>query len=104
MSKTPLHRLLENVRRGDIQSFIEIINEVESMYKKSMYVMSMVDMGDFTLIRSCTYIIVDKRSGSAYALVDDEEGGSIVEVDEVDVESPWHVANTVCEALMYDDA
>ncbi|ADY02097.1 hypothetical protein VMUT_1896 [Vulcanisaeta moutnovskia 768-28] len=86
-----IEELLIGVEDGDVEYFMKLIMFVEDNYRKVLYTMGYVELGDYILIKSCTYILLS-NDGMAYALlggdkpeiVDFETNGNINEVvDEV---------------------
>ncbi|WP_054853508.1 hypothetical protein [Vulcanisaeta distributa] len=83
--------LLVGVEDGDVESFMKLIRFVEDNYRKALYTMGYVELGDYILIKSCTYVLLSS-DGVAYALlggdkpevIDFETNGDINEViDEI---------------------
>ncbi|WP_054841676.1 hypothetical protein [Vulcanisaeta distributa] len=83
--------LLVGVEDGDVESFMKLIRFVEDNYRKALYTMGYVELGDYILIKSCTYVLLSS-DGMAYALlggdkpeiIDFETNGDINEViDEI---------------------
>jgi len=72
-------RLLREVEMGDADSFMEIVRELENSYRKSMYITNTVDTGELVLIKSCTYILLDKTKGLVHILLEDE--GKVVTLE-----------------------
>ncbi len=79
------------VEDGDVESFMKLIRFVEDNYRKALYTMGYVELGDYILIKSCTYVLLSS-DGVAYALlggdkpevIDFETNGDINEViDEI---------------------
>ena len=86
--------LVMNVMEGDAEAFIKLIDFAERNYRKVLYITGFVDIGDYTLIKSCTYILIDRFNGVAYALINNGEPEvASFEVDSGDVAA---VVNEVC--------
>ena len=86
--------LVMNVMVGDAEAFIKLIDFAERNYRKALYITGFVNIGDYTLIKSCTYILIDRLNGVAYALVNN--GKPEVASFEVDGEGVMAVVNEVC--------
>ncbi|GAB6947252.1 hypothetical protein JCM16161A_13820 [Vulcanisaeta sp. JCM 16161] len=64
--------LLIGVEDGDVESFMKLIRFVEDNYRKVLYTMGYVELGDYILIKSCTYILLS-NDGMAYALLNGDK-------------------------------
>ncbi|WP_252900269.1 hypothetical protein [Vulcanisaeta sp. JCM 14467] len=67
-----LEDLLVGVEDGDVDSFVKLVRFVEDNYRKALYTMGYVELGDYVLIKSCTYILLSS-DGMAYALVNGDK-------------------------------
>ncbi len=84
--------LLVGVEDGDVESFMKLIRFVEDNYRKVLYTMGYVELGDYMLIKSCTYILLGS-DGMAYALL----GGDRPEVISLEVNGSINeVIDEVC--------
>ncbi|MFP3174234.1 MAG: hypothetical protein RXR44_06660 [Vulcanisaeta sp.] len=89
-----VEELVMGIEDGDAGSFIKLIDFAERNYGKMLYTMGFVDIDGYMLIKSCTYILIDRFNGVAYALVND--GKPKVASFEVDGEDVAAVVNEVC--------
>lgn len=64
--------LLIGIEDGDAESFMKLIRFVEDNYRKVLYTMGYVELGDYILIKSCTYILLS-NDGMAYALLNGDK-------------------------------
>ncbi len=60
--------LLVGVEDGDAEAFMRLVNLVEDRYRKVLYTMGYVDLGDHILVKACTYILLS-NDGVAYVLL-----------------------------------
>jgi hypothetical protein len=96
-----LARLLREIEMGDARSFMEIIEELEDKYRKSMYLTNTVDTGELALVRSCTYILLDRINHMAHVLLGDEERVVSFEVPEdARIEE---ISDSICTLLGDDE-
>ncbi len=63
--------LIARIELGDVDSFLELVKFVEDNYRKMLYTFGMVELNDYVILKSCTYVVIDKELGFAYALVND---------------------------------
>ncbi len=69
-----------SVEDGDVESFMKLIRFVEDNYRKVLYTMGYVELGDYILIKSCTYILLGS-DGMAYALLGDNDRPEVVNLE-----------------------
>ncbi|MGC9152708.1 MAG: hypothetical protein ACP5GY_03115 [Vulcanisaeta sp.] len=60
--------LLVGVEDGDAEAFMRLVSLVEDRYRKVLYTMGYVELGDYILVRACTYILLSS-DGVAYVLL-----------------------------------
>jgi len=69
MSKGLLDLICE-VKRGSVEAFLLLISRIESLMSNVIRQTGRVWFSpDLVLVRSCTYMLLDKREGKAYVLV-----------------------------------
>jgi hypothetical protein len=59
--------LLVGVEDGDAEAFMKLVSLVEDRYRKVLYTMGYVELGDYLLVKACTYILLSS-DGAAYVL------------------------------------
>ncbi len=81
MSKGILE-LISEIKRGSAEAFLQLVSRVETLFGDIIRTSKRVWFSsELVLVRNCTYILMDKREGKAYALVPVNDTYMVLNVD-----------------------